>query len=132
LTKSVEFTNCVTKNIILYCYRRSFLLASYEIWGNYWSRVGKNEKKIFADFHEHKKYNLSKIKIWCASRAHVNFPHIANYQFFFCRKILSELSKFQKGESFENIEKLIHVKFQLFNTFLTFFQEKIRIFQENS
>jgi hypothetical protein len=30
-------------------------------------------------------------------------------------------SKFEKGESFENIiEKLIHAKFQLFNTFLTF------------
>jgi hypothetical protein len=36
-----------------------------------------------------------------------------------------------KGESFEKIfEKLIHAKFQLFNTFLTFFQENIRIFRK--
>jgi hypothetical protein len=37
------------------------------------------------------------------------------------------------GESFaNNIEKLILAKFQLFNTFLTFFQENIRIFQETT
>jgi hypothetical protein len=36
-------------------------------------------------------------------------------------------------ESFENIiQKLIHAKFQLFNIFLTFFQENIRIFQETA
>jgi hypothetical protein len=37
------------------------------------------------------------------------------------------------GESFENIiEKLIYAKFQLFNTFLTFFQENINFFQETT
>jgi hypothetical protein len=42
-------------------------------------------------------------------------------------------SKFKKAESFENIsEKLIHAKFQLFNTFLTFSQENIWIFQETT
>jgi hypothetical protein len=43
------------------------------------------------------------------------------------------LSCLLEGESFENIiKKLIHAKFQLFNTFLTFSQENFRIFQENS
>jgi hypothetical protein len=50
-----------------------------------------------------------------------------------CRKIQSELLEILERESFENnIEKLIHAKFQLFNTFFKFSQENIRIFQETT
>jgi translation initiation factor 2 alpha subunit (eIF-2alpha) len=41
-------------------------------------------------------------------------------------------SELQKEESFENIiEKLIYAKFQLFNTFLTFVQDKYQYFSGN-
>jgi hypothetical protein len=51
----------------------------------------------------------------------------------FYTQLQEKISYLKKGESFENIvEKLNHTEFQLFNTFMTFSHENIRIFQETT
>jgi hypothetical protein len=85
-------------------------------------------------------------KIWCASRTHVNFPHIANKQFFtfhiFFIKIQSELLEILKKEKalktllkssfMQNFNHSTHFWHSLKKIAILLFKETLKRLSKNS